>query len=232
MAKALDLLADARSFLGKINGRPNAATRWYASTHGKDYLDAAWCDMFVSWIGMRMESEKIIGVFAYCPSHADWFKKKGQFDHKPKKGSIVFYDWNDDGEPDHIGFVEAVKSDGSIIAIEGNTSDACKRKRRYPSNFFGFGHPSYDSDPGIPVGNLPEEVDSYPGEPLEFGDSGKVVEKIQTQLVGFGYSLKKWGIDGDYGKETKLAVRKFQRDHKLKVDGVVGPKTWKVLFDE
>lgn len=226
--KAKTLLLDAASHLGKMNGRPNAATRWYASTHGSEYEDAEWCDMFVSWVGMRCEASGIIGQFALCKAHADWFKKRGLFDHKPKKGSLVFYDWDRDGWPDHIGFVETVHADGSIDAIEGNTSDACKRKRRYPSNFFGFGHPTYDDPDPDPV-VVPPKVEKFV-ETLRFGDRGPYVEKVQARLEFKGYPLKKWGVDGDFGDETRSAVKKFQKEHKLKVDGIVGPKTWKALF--
>jgi len=41
----------------------------------------------------------------------------------PQVGDIVFYDWGGDGVSDHVGIVEKVNSDGSIVAIEGNTSD-------------------------------------------------------------------------------------------------------------
>ncbi|CAB4924515.1 unannotated protein [freshwater metagenome] len=35
--------------------------------------------------------------------------------------------------------------------------------------------------------------------------------------------------DGLYGKGTKKAIRRFQRQHELKADGVVGPATWNML---
>lgn len=35
--------------------------------------------------------------------------------------------------------------------------------------------------------------------------------------------------DGKWGNETENAVRKFQEEHGLKVDGIVGDKTWKEL---
>lgn len=49
---------------------------------------------------------------------------------------------------------------------------------------------------------------------------------IQTLLNKFGYNLK---VDGIFGKLTLNAVKDFQKNHGLKVDGIVGPKTYPVL---
>lgn len=37
-------------------------------------------------------------------------------------------------------------------------------------------------------------------------------------------------IDGDFGPGTETAVRRFQQVHRLGVDGVVGPNTWRKLL--
>lgn len=68
------------------------------------------------------------------------------------------------------------------------------------------------------------------------GDRGPVVEFLQTQLDRDGYRLTRKGkegagIDGQFGKMTDKAVRQFQKDEGLTVDGVVGPNTWNELLD-
>ena len=55
------------------------------------------------------------------------------------------------------------------------------------------------------------------------GSSGAVVTQIQKKLAAEGYY--KASIDGIYGSRTAAAVRSYQRDRGLKVDGVCGPET-------
>lgn len=60
---------------------------------------------------------------------------------------------------------------------------------------------------------------------LTKGDNGDAVKTMQKMLVACGYSVGDSGIDGDFGKATDNAVRRFQSDHNLSVDGDYGPKT-------
>mgnify|MGYP002624015943 CR=1 FL=1 len=44
---------------------------------------------------------------------------------------------------------------------------------------------------------------------------------VQKALLALGYSLPKYGADGDYGAETTDAVKKFQKDNGLPLHGAV-----------
>lgn len=57
------------------------------------------------------------------------------------------------------------------------------------------------------------------------GSSGNGVKWVQWHLKRLGYDIGKSGTDGICGRMTDAAIRKFQRDKKLEVDGIVGPKT-------
>ncbi|MFZ5799820.1 MAG: peptidoglycan-binding protein, partial [Candidatus Omnitrophota bacterium] len=49
---------------------------------------------------------------------------------------------------------------------------------------------------------------------------------IQTALQNAGYDIGKHGVDGKIGKDTRQAIRNYQKDHGLKVNGIVGQRTW------
>ena len=63
---------------------------------------------------------------------------------------------------------------------------------------------------------------------LTYGDKGKSVTAVQQQLIKHGYNAT--DKNGVYGKETKWAVRLFQQDRGLPVDGIVGPATYNALM--
>lgn len=62
---------------------------------------------------------------------------------------------------------------------------------------------------------------------LRLGSSGTDVTYLQQRLEAEGYNVGK--IDGDFGRKTENAVKAYQKDYGLKVDGIVGAKTWKSL---
>lgn len=66
---------------------------------------------------------------------------------------------------------------------------------------------------------------------LRKGDKGADVANLQRLLMQAGYALPKYGADGDFGNECLTAVKAFQRDNKLTVDGIVGAKTWEALLN-
>ena len=65
---------------------------------------------------------------------------------------------------------------------------------------------------------------------LSMGKEGMDVRALQVRLIDLGYL--EGGADQVFGKKTRTAIRKFQREHELMVDGVAGVDTLRLLFPE
>lgn len=57
---------------------------------------------------------------------------------------------------------------------------------------------------------------------LSRGMNGTEVERLQKDLSGKGYQLS---ITGEFDETTENAVKAFQKDNNIAVDGVVGAET-------
>lgn len=64
---------------------------------------------------------------------------------------------------------------------------------------------------------------------LKIGSEGRAVILLQRALNKIGYSLK---VDGKFGSKTQNAVKKFQANHHLAKDGIVGSCTLAALDKE
>jgi peptidoglycan hydrolase-like protein with peptidoglycan-binding domain len=60
------------------------------------------------------------------------------------------------------------------------------------------------------------------------GDTGSSVRLLQNILISLGYLDRNLNT-GNFLEQTDEAVRSFQADNGLRVDGIVGPRTWDVL---
>ena len=65
---------------------------------------------------------------------------------------------------------------------------------------------------------------------LYWGCEGSAVKRLQNALIDAGYKKLVRVADGIYGQWTYDAVRAYQRDHGLSVDGVAGKNTQNSLY--
>ncbi len=63
---------------------------------------------------------------------------------------------------------------------------------------------------------------------LRSGSKGDEVKKLQNALNAQGYDCG--AADGIFGAKTEAAVRNFQSDHSLTVDGIAGKATQAALY--
>lgn len=116
------------------NNSPDIA-RYRTATVGA-MSGAPWCAYFVSYIakqagvpiGPRGEG------MGYVPSIISWAKSTNKFvapSGQARPGDLVLFS-------QHIGIVERVNSDGSLVTIEGNHSNRVDRVNRSRSEIVGF----------------------------------------------------------------------------------------------
>lgn len=91
------------------------------------------------------------------------------------------------------------------------------------------------TDTPAPAPEPVEDDDAYPGTVTKRGTRASArVRKIQERLAALGYknssNTRPLVCDGDFGAATLKAVKEFQSDSGLVVDGIVGANTWKALF--
>lgn len=104
-----------------------------STMYGKWYgLDKQpWCAIFVSWcfnqagLGKSVAAQTPKG-FASCDAGLKWFAKRNKLVPvgEAQEGDIVFFQFDDDAQPDHVGIVtKNMKRIKTLKTVEGNTSD-------------------------------------------------------------------------------------------------------------
>lgn len=137
-----EIVSVALSQVGNVGGEPYWS--WYGFSSRVE-----WCACFVSWAANECGyiDAGVIPKFAGCIQGSNWFKERGLWQDgsfTPSAGHIIFFDWEGDGETDHVGIVERVEN-GTVYTVEGNSGDAC-RQNSYSigsSVIYGYGIPAY-----------------------------------------------------------------------------------------
>ena len=207
-----------------------------------------WCAAFVSAAAAKAGLTGILFPECSCPRMAALYKAAGRWEEVdfavPKPGDVIFYDWDGDRVPDHVGIVTAF-TDDMLTVVEGNRSDAVSLRRLSPDSpyILGYGQPDYlslaEDDTRLPPGGklsakLTDEGKTsavqLPLPILSAGSAGETVRAAQLLLIGRGCRCGPCGADGEFGAGTKGGVMSWQRGHGLEVDGVIGAQTWASLL--
>ena len=138
----LAIVEVAKSQLGNSGGL------LYCEWYGYPYR-VEWCAIFVSWCADQcgfLEAGVLPRMEGVIP-YVEWFQQRGQWQdrsYEPMAGDIIFFDWESDGLPDHVGIVDKCEG-GMVYTMEGNANDACVQNRYYlaSSPIFGYGLPLY-----------------------------------------------------------------------------------------
>lgn len=183
--------------------------------------------------GLTMRSAKPFGLNYAHGSNSSY---RNDCSHKGKltKGMSLpigawVYTGSSASDHPHIG---TYTGDGWVTEAQGTRAGVTRTKLADKKwTYWGLGKGiTFDFIPGkgsdTPSGG-DESKKTHPT--LKKGSKGAQVTKMQKLLMKKGYKLPKYGADGDFGNETLTAVKQFQKDNGLTIDGIVGPKTWAKL---
>ena len=189
---------------------------------------AAWCDAFIDWCfmkayGIDKAQEMLCGNFDdYTVSSSNMYKKHNRWHtNKPVPGDQIFF--TNGLRICHTGLVYKVDK-RYVYTIEGNTSNGSTlvsnggtvARKKYALTYnriSGYGRPKYDLR-----------------ATCEFGDCNADVTYLQQRLMAKGYTLPRYGADGDFGSETLTALKMFMNENNIKQGMFCTPECWEKLM--
>lgn len=86
--------------------------------------------------------------------------------------------------------------------------------------------------PDTPDPVVPTQPSESTNPVLKVGAHSSAVKVAQQRLIAHGYDVGSAGADGWFGEGTLKAVKAFQKDKGLTVDGIIGSNTWTALNKE
>ena len=228
--------------------------RWYAEVTNSPYFGTngvPYCAMFVSWV-LDRAGIKVHGFPTASCVTIDGATKGKQLSNKrsAQAGDIVLFDWDGDGSPDHVGFVE-LNCGSYIQTIEGNTSSGSNGSQ---SNGGGVYRRTRDwsvvhcviringgSEPVKPSKKI--AVDGYWGEDTTAGAQKLFktpVDRLVSSQSNYWKSKYKACTGGWEWKDPKVAqgsqlIASMQAYFKRlgfyrgKIDGLAGREFWQAM---
>jgi uncharacterized protein (TIGR02594 family) len=135
---------------------------------------------------------------------------------EPQPGDVLVFDF---GHGDHhVTLFDHDNGDGTWACRGGNQNHEVKISDYPKRQCMGIRRPS-----AVGATLQMPQLDQFSRPELQQGAVGAAVSELQHMLGGID-------VDGEFGPETDAAVRAFQANHGLEVDGIVGAATWTALL--
>lgn len=188
--------------------------KWYPSGQTR-FFD---CRGFTRWV-LEQVGVTIAGAGATSQwdNNSNW-KQKGNIADLPEGQVCCLFVWNP--KKQNMNHTGLYVGNGLVIHCSGEV----KKEKLSAGKWSHYAIPK-----GI-EGDVPVPTPGEDMPTLRKGASGEYVTLLQTKLIQQGYSLDPYGADGKFGNTTYNAVKAYQADHGLAVDGVVGKRTWESLL--
>ena len=186
------------------------------------------CRGFTYWVLLQIFGWKLMGTGCtqQWNNKANW-REQGEVKDGIPQGVIVCLFYREKGKPKVMAHT-GLYYNGETCECSSGVQHFTKLNAKW----------EYWGVPACVEGDIPEPVPPPVQKPtLRRGSTGPYVVECQNDLIRLGYDVGPTGADGKFGKNTQAGVKSFQKDHDdqdgkaLKVDGIVGEKTWWALDD-
>lgn len=177
------------------------------------------CSELTQWASVRVGAPLPDGSrnqLAFCQQHATMLSIE---EAVRTQGTLLF------GQTSSWHHVAVSLGNGETIEARGSAYGVGS----WASTGRGWTHAArvpgldYAAPPAPPHSDVPQ----WPGRYIRRGMTGSDVRQWQGQMRSRGWTIS---VDGSYGPASELVCKKFQSEKHLKVDGVVGPDTWKAAW--
>ena len=176
---------------------------------------------------------------AWNAMHAD-IKKKTGIDIRPSGSRSSYrtlywqkYFWNEyQAGRGNLAAVPGTSNHGWGLAVDVATPDMANAINKYGAP---YGYQKKWSDGVGEWWHFKFREGVYKPKPVDMtptivkGSKGQAVKRLQARLRAIGYLPKAWRLTNNYSYWVRRAVRKFQKDHKRKSNGVVNQDTWDAI---
>lgn len=192
----------------------------------------AWCNAYVCYAFNQAGQRKLYyggKKVTYCPTSIKWCEANlAQIPpYLAMPCDVIYFDWQPNGRPDHIGFVKAKRTTDSVFTHEGNTSGGKVAEKTRPAKYIeGIFRPHFTAK-GLKKEKIAEDGDF--GYKSIYNLQCALGMKKPDGILGKG-TVKAWqkkvgaSADGAWGRKTSLKAQKFL---KVKQDGAFGKNSVK-----
>jgi len=213
----------AKSFLGK----GGSIFRKYCGLPS----GAAWCNAFVTYIFHKTDNAKLYcngKKQTYCPTSMKLCAKDmAQIPlYLALPMDVIYFDWDRNGVPNHIGFVRSKKSTSEIYTIEGNTSNKVMNKTRPAKYVCAIFRPHFQASGSKKKLTVDGEFGYNSIYNLQCALGMKPTGILTKETVKFLQKRAGASQDGAWGAATSKKVQKMVG---AKQDGAFGPASVKAL---
>lgn len=222
-------------YFNQYTKSPYTAKQHNKALYWREHAERVWdCNglsegIYMDYTGVNINKKARNNFDEWCSPKGwgripDQYQKPGTAVFKASKKGTV-------SSIHHVGYVSRVVGD-TVYIIEAKgvmygvvetvyNKDSAWNAWGLMTKYFDYNKPKNELN--TEVANVDVVVERK--NVLNYGANGNDVKELQEDLVSLGYELPKFGVDGDYGKETEEAVKEFQSEHGINATGIADTET-------